>query len=167
APAEGAVAERADDVADGAALLQVQGSQLFEWEFFCSRFHEREYSPCEKIYHREDTKDTKLSQGEFCSFALFVLSRRIRICAERRSPQRRQHQPGAALHRLEDPVLAQAAEVKRQADVGRADDFDDALENARAAFRPAEHAAAVAHHRVIIEMAEGLGVARMLGRQAL
>ena len=59
-----------------------------------------------------------------------------------------------ALHRFKNPVLAQPAEVKGQTDVRGAHDSDDLLENAYASVRRAKHAAAIAHHRVVVQMAE-------------
>ena len=50
--------------------------------------------------------------------------------------------------------MAHPAEVKRQTNMRRAKNFDDALQDARAGLRSAEDTAAVAHHRVIIQVAE-------------
>ena len=57
-------------------------------------------------------------------------------------------------HRFENFILIQAAEVKRQTDVGCADDFGDSVDDGRAGFRPAKNAAAVSGHGIVIEMSE-------------
>src|SRR5512145_1709613 len=77
--------------------------------------------------------------------------------------QRWQNGTGAALHRTEHFFLAQSAEVKRQTDMRCTDDFDDALQDVGARLRSSEDTAAVAHHRVIIQMAEDTLVRRIAG----
>src|SRR5580765_2485930 len=95
----------------------------------------------------------------------------LRVCEVRvgniGSSQLGQDQPSAALHRLQHFCLAQAAEVKGQADVRRADNFDNALENSRAGFRSAENSSAVAHHRVVIQVAEDPLVHRIVWSEIL
>jgi hypothetical protein len=59
--------------------------------------------------------------------------------------------------------LTQAAEVKRQTDMGRAHDFGDSFDDARAGFRPAENCAAVFCHRIVIEMSENPRVGFAVG----
>ena len=57
-------------------------------------------------------------------------------------------------HRFENLLLAQAAEVKRQTDVGGAHNLNDSVEDTRAGLGPAKNSAAVCNHRIVIKMSE-------------
>src|SRR5687767_6087016 len=57
-------------------------------------------------------------------------------------------------HRFENLFLTQAAEVKRQTDMGGAHNLDDSVDDMRAGFRPAKNHAAVVHHGIVIKMGE-------------
>jgi hypothetical protein len=69
-------------------------------------------------------------------------------------PERGPHLPCKPFHRFDNLLLAQAAEVKGQTDVGCANDFGDSVDDLGAGFRPAKNPAAVSGHGIVIKMSE-------------
>ena len=61
--------------------------------------------------------------------------------------QRWSDEAGKALHRVENLLLAQAPEVKNQANVRGTDCFYDFLQNVQTGVRAAKYTTVVAHHR--------------------